>query len=220
MILPNRIEAGVQLARRLTQYAGDEDAMVLALPRGGVPVAYEIARRLKLPLDVFLVRKLGMPGYEELAIGAIADGGLKVVNEATVAAMQVPSSTLDWVAQQEQHELMRRSRAYRDGMPPAHVEDKIVILVDDGLATGASMRVALRALRKQRPKKLVVALPVAPISVYRDLPEADDIVCLLTPEPFYSVGRWYGDFSQTQDEEVRQLLHKAKMHEPAEILQF
>ena len=203
----DRREAGQVLADRLTAYAGRPDVLVLALPRGGVPVAYEVARALGAPLDVFLVRKLGVPGQEELAMGAVATGGVRVLNEQVVGALGIPPSVIEAVAAWQQQELVRRERLYRGDRPPPDVRGRTVILVDDGLATGSTMRAALAALRRQQPARLVVAVPTAAPETCDELrAEADDVVCATTPEPFDSVGLWYEDFSQTTDEEVRELL--------------
>jgi erythromycin esterase-like protein/predicted phosphoribosyltransferase len=203
----NRNEAGRLLAEKLTAYANRADVLVLALPRGGVPVAYEVARALGAPLDVFVVRKLGIPGYEELAMGAVATGGARVLNDQIVQRLGIPQSIIDAVAAREQQELARRERLYRGGRPPPDVRGRTVILVDDGLATGATMRAAIMALRQLQPTWIVVAVPTASPETCEELKaEADDVVCAITPEPFLAVGHWYEDFSQTTDEEVRDLL--------------
>lgn len=203
----DRREAGRLLAQRLGAYKGRADLLVLALPRGGVPVAFEVARELEAPLDVLLVRKLGLPGHEELAIGAVATGGIRVLDEDLLAQFGISEEMLGPIVEREQRELLRRERAYRGAAPPRDVRDKTVILVDDGLATGSSMRAAVLALRQRAPARLVVAVPVAPPSSCTALREqADDVVCARTPEPFAAVGQWYEDFSQTSDEEVRELL--------------
>lgn len=207
----NRFDAGRVLASRLMAYADLPNVLVLALPRGGVPVGYQVSRMLHAPLDVFLVRKLGVPGHEELAMGAIASGGLRVLNPEVVHALHIPQSDIDRVAASERSELNRRDREYRDDLPPIDVRGKIVILVDDGLATGATMRAALLALREQHPAKLIAAVPVAPASTCQELrADADEVVCARTPEPFYGVGAWYQDFAPTSDEEVRQLLRLSR----------
>jgi predicted phosphoribosyltransferase len=209
MIYRDRYEAGRILAGNLTAYANQPNVIVLALPRGGVPVAYEVAQALHAPLDVFLVRKLGLPGHEELAMGAIASGGVRVLNEEVVRVLQVPDDVLETVAATEQQELERRERLYRGDRPPLDVHGKTVILVDDGLATGASMRAAVAALRQMEPARIVVAVPVGSAETCHDLgQEADEVVCASTPEPFRAVGLWYEDFSQTSDEEVRELLER------------
>ena len=212
----DRREAGQVLADTLTAYAGRPDVLVLALPRGGVPVAYEVARALGAPLDVFLVRKLGVPGHEELAMGAVATGGVRVLNDQVVGALGIPPSVIEAVAAWQQQELARRERLYRGDRPPPDVRGRTVILVDDGLATGSTMRAALAALRRQQPARLVVAVPTAAPETCDELrAEADDVVCATTPEPFDSVGLWYEDFSQTTDEEVRELLERAARDERA-----
>jgi len=184
--------------------------LVLALPRGGVPVAYEVAKALKAPLDLFLVRKLGVPGHEELAMGAIASGGVKVINEDIVRYLNIPEEIIDAVAGREQQELKRREHAYRDERPLPDVKDHIVILIDDGLATGSTMRAAAASLRLQNPRRIVVAVPVSsPETCEEFRSEVDEIVCAFTPKYFQGVGLWYGDFSQTTDEEVRELLQRA-----------
>jgi predicted phosphoribosyltransferase len=203
----DRREAGVVLAGRLEQFAGRSDLVVLALPRGGVPVGYEVARALGAPLDVFVVRKLGLPGHPELAMGAIASGGVRVLNEDVLESIPVSQAGIDAVTRTEQLELERRERAYRDGRPLVPVEGRVVILVDDGLATGSTMRAAVLAVRRLHPARVVVAVPVGAWQTCQDLRDvADDVVCAFTPEPFRAVGLWYADFSQTTDAEVRQLL--------------
>jgi len=207
MLFQDRRDAGRQLAAALSEYAGRTDVIVLALPRGGVPVAYEVAKALGAPLDVFLVRKIGVPGHEELAMGAIASGGVRVVNEDVVRELGIPNSLFDAVAADELRELERRERAYRDDRPPPDVRGKTVILVDDGLATGSSMRAAVAALRRLAPAKIVVAVPVAAPEVCSEFQDiSDDVVCAHTPSSFRAVGLWYDDFSQTTDEEVGELL--------------
>src|SRR5258708_32876503 len=203
----NRSEAGRLLAEKLTAYVNRPDVLVLALPRGGVPVAYEVARTLGAQLEVFLVRKLGVPGYEELAMGAVATGEVRVLNDQIVNGLGIPGYVIDAVAAQEQQELARRERLYRGGRPPPDVRGRTVILVDDGLATGATMRAAIMALRQLQPARIVAAIPTASPETCEELKaEVDDIVCAITPEPFLAVGHWYEDFSQTTDEEVRDLL--------------
>jgi putative phosphoribosyl transferase len=210
MIFRDRPDAGRQLAARLKRYADRPDVLVLALPRGGVPVAYEVAKELKAPLDVFLVRKLGVPGHEELAMGAIASGGVRVLNEDIINYLRIPDVVIDAVAAREQRELERRQQAYRDGRPPPDVRDRIVILIDDGLATGSTMRAAAASLRLLKPRRIVVAVPVsAPETCDAIRSEVDEIVCAVTPEHFQGVGLWYDDFSQTSDDEVRELLKRA-----------
>src|SRR5437867_5043041 len=206
----NRTEAGRLLAGRLGQYAGRDDVVVLGLPRGGVPVAYQVARRLGAPLDVFIVRKLGVPGFEELAAGAIASGGVRVLNEDVVRAIPHADEAIEAVTARETAELERREQIYREGRPPPEFHDRIVILVDDGLATGATMRAAVKALRQSGAAKIVVAVPVGPPDTCRELEEeADETICLSTPEFFQAVGQYYEDFSQTSDEDVRELLSQA-----------
>ena len=206
----DRTEAGRLLAEKLREYANRSDVVVLALPRGGVPVAFEVARALNAPLDVFVVRKLGVPGHEELAMGAIASGGVRVLNEDVLRALGISRGVVDLVAEREQRELQRREREYRDGRAPIDIRDRTVILVDDGLATGSSMRVAAIALKQKDPAKIIVAVPVgAPETCAQFESEVDKVVCAAAPEPFRAVGEWYRDFSQTSDEEVRDLLSEA-----------
>jgi putative phosphoribosyl transferase len=214
MIFKDRADAGRRLAARLTRYADSEDVLVLALPRGGVPVAYEVAKALKAPLDIFLVRKLGVPGYEELAMGAIASGGVRVINEDVVRHLNIPGEVIDAVAAEEQQELERRERAYRDNYPPPNVKGRVAILIDDGLATGSTMRAAAASLRMQKPRRIVVAVPVSSPEICDEFrSEVDEIVCAVTPQHFQGVGRWYKDFSQTSDGEVRELLKRAKQQQ-------
>ena len=211
MIFRDRTDAGKQLAARLGEYANHPDVLVLALPRGGVPVAFEVAEALGAPLDIFLVRKLGVPGHEELAMGAIATGGVRVLNEDVVRYLKIPGEVIDAVAIKEQRELERRERAYRGDRPAPEVRGRTVILVDDGLATGSTMRAAATALRKQQPASIIVAVPVsAPQTCDEFRDEVDEIVCAVTPEPFHAVGLWYHDFSQTTDEEVHDLLERSQ----------
>ena len=206
----NRIEAGQQLAKRLTKYANRSDVLVLALPRGGVPVGYEVAQALNAPLDVFVVRKLGVPGYEELAMGAIASGGVRVLNGSVVEGLSIPEDVIDAVAARELRELERRERAYRDDRPAPDVQGRTVILVDDGIATGSTMRAAVGALRQLEAARIVVATPTAALSTVREMrPDVDELVAVMTPADFAGVGQWYEDFSQTTDGEVRELLDKA-----------
>lgn len=207
----DRIEAGRLLGAALARdYGGRSDLLVLGLPRGGVPVAYEVARALDAPLDVFIVRKLGMPGHEEYAIGAIASGGVRVVDEQVVRAYDVAASDVERIAAAEARELARRERLYRDDRPPIDAQGHTVVLVDDGLATGWSMRAAVAAVRQARPRTLVVAVPVAAretVDLLREI--VDDVVALEMPDPFHAVGLWYRDFEQTSDEEVHDLLERA-----------
>jgi len=214
MIFKNRADAGRKLAAKLTRYADREDVLVLALPRGGVPVAYEVAKELKAPLDVFLVRKLGVPRHEELAMGAIASGGVRVINQELINYLGIPDEVIDAIAAIEQRELERRMVAYRDDRPPPEVKNRIVILIDDGLATGSTMRAAAASLRLQKPRRIVVAVPVSsPETCNEFRSEVDEIVCAVTPQHFQGVGLWYDDFSQTSDEEVRELLKRAVQRE-------
>jgi putative phosphoribosyl transferase len=207
----NRNEAGRFLAEQLSAYANRPDTLVLALPRGGVPVAYEVAKALGAPLDVFQVRKLGLPGHEEFAMGAIATGGVRVRNPEVVEYLRVPEEVIDEVTARERQELERQERLYRDGRPALSPRGRVVILVDDGLATGSTMRAAILALRQQQPAKIVVAVPVAAKQTCEELrAEADEVYCGVTPDPFYAVGLWYEDFSQTTDDEVRELLARAE----------
>jgi putative phosphoribosyl transferase len=206
----DRRNAGKRLAELLGAYAHRPDVLVLALPRGGVPVAYEVARALNAPLDVFLVRKLGVPGHEEAAMGAIASGGIRVLNDEVIHALHLPRQVVEEVTAREQRELQRREQLYRDGRPAPDVKGRTVILIDDGLATGATMRAALRALRQQQPARLIVAVPVGARSACRELlGEADEVICARTPEPFFGVGWWYQQFEQTSDQEVHDLLARA-----------
>jgi putative phosphoribosyl transferase len=203
-------QAGVLLAQRLQQYAGQPDVIVLALPRGGVPVGFAIAQALRLPLDILLVRKLGMPGHEEFAIGAIATGGFSVVQTDLLARFGIEASTLDVIVRREQREIERRETLYRAGRPPLPLAGRTVIVVDDGLATGATMQVAIKAVREQHPERVIIAVPVASIEACRELgAQVDDIVCLQTPDPFHAVGAWYQDFTQTTDDEVIDLLDRS-----------
>jgi putative phosphoribosyl transferase len=213
----NRAEAGGLLGERLREYAGRDDVVVLALPRGGVPVASEIARALDAPLDVFTVRKLGVPGHEELALGAIATGGIRVLNMQLIGSLNIPLEWIETIDARERRELERRERAYREGRPPPALAGHTVILVDDGLATGSTMRAAVHAVREQEPTRVVVAVPVADPDVCKALRGvADDVVCLITPEPLRAIGVWYKDFSQTTDGEVRAQLTRARARlEPA-----
>lgn len=213
----DRADAGRRLAELLVAYKGRNDVHVLALARGGIPVGYEISRALEVPLDVFLVRKLGVPGHEELAMGAIAEGGFVYTNENVVHALNIADPIIHEVMLREQDELERRARQYRGEEPPPNVRKKIVLLVDDGLATGASMLVAARAIREMDPMRLVIAVPVAPPETCEILRhEADELVCAMRPPFFTSVGSWYEDFTQTTDEEVQELLSMAKKYAAAQ----
>jgi len=206
----NRREAGWRLASQLDQYVSRPDVIVLALPRGGVPVGFEVAKYLNVPLDVFVVRKLGVPGHEELAMGAIASGGTRVLNKDLIQMLRLRESVVDQVAAHEGQELLRRESAYRAGRPALHVEGKVVILVDDGIATGATMRAAIAALRQLQAGWIIIAAPVIALDSFNVLRgQADDIVAVLAPEDFRGVGQWYEDFSQTTDQEVRELLEEA-----------
>jgi putative phosphoribosyl transferase len=211
----NRVEAGRMLAAWLTHYTGRPDVLVLGLPRGGVPVAYEVARALEASLDLLLVRKLGLPGHEELAMGAIATGGIRVLNPEVVQGLGVPAAVIEKVVAAELQELQRRERVYRGDRPAPQIAGRCVMLIDDGLATGDTMRAAIAAVRQQQPARLVVAVPVVPpatIAVLRQ--EADEVVCPATPEPFFGIGQWYEDFTQVTDDEVRALLRRAQQPQP------
>jgi len=209
MRFKDRAEAGRVLAAYLDRYEDRPDVLVLALPRGGVPVAYEVAQALQAPLDLFLVRKLGVPGHEELAMGAIATGGVIVLNSGVVEGLGIPEEVVGEVAARERQELERRERAYRNGRPPPEVAGRTVILVDDGLATGSTMRAAVEALHRLQPARIVVAVPVGSAETCMGLrAEADEVVCARTPEPFHAVGLWYEDFRPTTDDEVRELLRR------------
>ncbi len=210
MLYRDRRHAGQVLAARLVPTLERADAIVLALPRGGVPVAFEVARALDAPLDLFLVRKLGVPGHEELAMGAIASGGVRVLNHDVVAHLRLGDATIDEVAAREETELQRREDAYRGDRPAALLHGRTVVLVDDGLATGSTMKAAVEAVRLRAPARVVVAVPVAATATCAELRRlADDVVCAATPEPFWAVGQWYDDFTQTTDDEVRDLLARA-----------
>jgi putative phosphoribosyl transferase len=213
----NRTEAGQFLAENLSSYADREDVIVLALPRGGVPVAAEVAKRLNAPLDVFVVRKLGLPGHPELAMGAIASGGARVFNGEVVNALRIPDEVIDAVSAEELIELQRREKAYRAGRPPLELEGKTVIVVDDGVATGSTMLAVISALRQLNAARIVVAAPVAAASTYSEMQRAaDEVAAVILPENFYAVGLWYKDFSQTSDDEVRDLLAQAARRQPVE----
>lgn len=206
-LLRDRTDAGRLLGEQLLAYAGRDDVVVLGLPRGGVPVAAAVARRLGAPLDVLAVSKLGLPGQEELAMGALGSGGASVLNRAVIVAARVPPSVLARAIEEGRAELEREERGYRGDRPQLDLRNRVVILVDDGLATGATMRVAVVAVRTHSPARIVIAIPVAPESTCDLLrAEADEVICLVTPEPFFGVGAWYEDFEQVSDETVRALL--------------
>ena len=210
-VFRDRRDAGRALAKVLAGYAKRPDVTVLALPRGGVPVGFEVARALHAPLDVFIVRKLGVPGHEEYAMGAIASGGVRVVNERAVRLLDIDDATLEAVIRSEQQELERRERLYRDDLPPPDVRGRAALLVDDGLATGSTMLAAVRALHTRRPERIVVAVPIAAAETCEQLrSDADEVICASTPELFRAVGLWYEDFSQTSDDEVRDLLARSR----------
>jgi len=207
----DRSDAGKRLVERLISHAHEPDLIVLALPRGGVPVAAEVAQQLNEPLDVFTVRKLGLPGHEELAMGAIATGGVRVLNNEVMNSLRIPDHVVEQVTGEEYQELQRRERVYRDDLPPPGVGGKTVIVVDDGIATGSTMLAAVSALRKLDAKRIIVAAPVIPRSTYDTLTRyADEVVSVILPIDFYGVGQWYEDFSQTSDNEVRELLEQAR----------
>jgi putative phosphoribosyl transferase len=207
MRFQDRTDAGRWLAKELIAYKDQPDVLVLALPRGGVPVAVEVAEVLHAPLDIFLVRKLGVPGQEELALGAVASGGVRVLNQSLVRSLRISREEIEAVTAAERKELERRQRLYRDDRPAPEIRNRTVILVDDGLATGATMRAAVRALRQQQPARIIIGVPAAsPQTCDEFRNQVDDIVCAITPDPFYSVGMWYRNFSQVSDDEVRALL--------------
>lgn len=216
--LKNRTEAGRLLAGKLSAYADRDDVIVLGLPRGGVPVAFEIATQLRAPLDVFVVRKLGVPWQEELAMGAIATGGVRILNDEVVRAYRISDEEIAPVEGKEKAELERRERVYRGDRPPPDVHGRTVLLVDDGIATGTTIRAGLAALRKLKPARIVVAVAVAPQSTYEELnAEADEVICLLTPDIFHAISLWYEQFTQTTDEEVRELLARAREQKAASV---
>jgi putative phosphoribosyl transferase len=203
----NRTEAGQLLASKLGQYANRSDVLVLGLPRGGVPVAFEVAKALNAPLDICLVRKLGAPGYQETAMGAIASDGVQVLNDDVLTWLRISEPTIEEVAMKELQELKRRDRVYRGNRPSPQISNRVVILVDDGLATGSTMRAAIASIKPQQPQRLVVAIPVAPPATCQELrTEVDEVVCLMTPKLFYAIGHWYENFTQTTDAEVCELL--------------
>jgi predicted phosphoribosyltransferase len=214
----NRTEAGEFLAELLSTYANRDDVIVLALPRGGVPVAAEVAKKINAPLDVFVVRKLGLPGHPELAMGAIASGGVRVFNGEVVNALRISDEVIDAVSGEELIELQRREKAYREGRPPLEVEGKTVIVVDDGVATGSTMLAAVSALRQLNAARIIIAAPVIAASTCREMQRvADEVTAVIIPERFYAVGQWYEDFSQTTDHEVRDLLAQAVRRQPVQV---
>lgn len=210
MYFRNRADAGQVLARRLQQYKNQPDVLILGLPRGGVPVAYEVARELNAPLDVFIVRKLGVPGHEELGMGAIATGGVRTLHEGIIREIGISPQTIEAVSAREQAELERRERLYRGDRPAPTIKGRTIVIVDDGLATGSTMKAAIQAVRQQDPRQVIVAVPTAPSETCEQLKgSADEVVCALTPEPFFAVGGSYADFTQITDEEVRDLIASA-----------
>lgn len=210
MIFEDRVDAGRRLAEKLDAYANRSDVIVLGVPRGGVPVAYEVAAALHAPMDIFLSRKLGVPAQEELAFGAVASGGVRVLDRDLIESVGISNQEIEEITRRVRGELERRERLYRGARPPLDVEGKIAILIDDGIATGSSMRAAIHALRQHKPAQIVVAIPVAPFSTCRKLrSEVDELVCVDMPESFYAIGQFYADFSQVSDEEVTNLLHRA-----------
>jgi len=211
----DRADAGKKLAKKLSEYANRSDVIILALPRGGVPVAFEVAKELNVKMDVFIVRKLGVPGNEELAMGAIASDNIRVLNEDVIRSFQIPQSVIDEVVVNELRELERRERLYRGNRPKPDISGSTVILIDDGLATGATMRAAAAAVKTKNPAKIVIAVPTAASDTCSPFEnEVDKTICVATPEPFYGVGAWYEDFSQTTDKEVCELLNKATKIKP------
>jgi predicted phosphoribosyltransferase len=214
-IFRDRTDAGQKLAQTLMKYRDRPDVIILALPRGGVPVAFEVAKALNVVMDILLVRKLGVPGHEELAMGAIASGGVRILNEDVVRILHLSDDVIDLATARELNELERRERAYRGDRPRPNLRDRIAIIIDDGLATGASMRAAINALRLQQPKRIVVAVPTAsPETCETFEQEVDEIICATTPQPFMGVGMWYRDFGQVTDQEVRELLARAVQRLP------
>jgi putative phosphoribosyl transferase len=216
-IFHDRADAGRALAKQLDGHAGRHDVVVLALPRGGVPVGYHVAEALGAPLDIFVVRKLGTPGHRELAMGAIASGGVRVLNDDVVRWLNIRPEQIESVAREEEQELIRREAAYKAGRPPVSLKDRVVILVDDGLATGSTMKAAVQAVKQHGPSRVIVAVPVGAPETCRDLREyADEVVCVSMPERFSAVGQWYERFDQTSDDEVRVLLTRAaERYEPS-----
>jgi len=210
MIFEDRVDAGQRLAGNLKAYAGRKDVIVLGIPRGGVPVAFEVAKVLKAPLDIFLSRKLGVPGQEELAFGALATGGVRVLDRGLIGELSISEREIARITETVKKELERRERFYRGSRPPIKLEGRTVLLVDDGIATGSSIRAAIEALRQTKPARIVVAVPVAPLHTCNRLrSEVDDLVCICAPESFYAIGQFYGDFSQVTDEEVTELIRRA-----------
>jgi predicted phosphoribosyltransferase len=217
-IFRDRVDAGRKLAQKLMKYKDRPDLMILALPRGGVPVAFEVARALNVPLDILLVRKLGVPGHEELAMGAIASGGVRILNQDVVRILRIADEAIEFATARELQELERRERVYRGDRPRPEIKGRTAIIIDDGLATGASMRAAIAALRAQAPKRIIVAVPTASSETCETFKhEVDEIVCVTTPEPFMGVGFWYHEFEQTTDQEVRELLARAAKWVPTEM---
>jgi putative phosphoribosyl transferase len=213
MVFRNREEAGEMLAKRLRAYANREDVIVLGIPRGGVPVAFEVATALQAPLDIFVLRKLGVPGHKELAFGAIASGGSLVLDRRVIEGLDISDRQIEVVIANERMELERRELAYRDDKPPLEIEGLIAIVVDDGIATGSSMRAGIKALRQLKPARIVVAVPVAPLETCNRLrPEVDELVCVHRPQSFLAIGQFYKDFSQVSDQEVIELLKQADRH--------
>ena len=213
VIFKDRVDAGKILAEKLSKYAA-EKPLVLGLPRGGVPVAFEVAKALKAPLDVYIVRKLGVPGHEELAMGAIATGDVRVLNESVIGPLQISKEAIETETKKEKEELKRRERVYRSGRAPLVVANRTVLLIDDGIATGSTIKAAIAALKKQKAAKIIVGVPVAPSSTIEELKkEVDDLVCVSTPDFFFAISVWYDEFPQTTDEQVRELLEKAETQE-------
>lgn len=207
----SRMQAGELLAYRLAAYTGRPDMIVLALPRGGVPVGFAVANKLEVPLDILLIRKLGLPGQEECAMGAIASGGTRILEDEVLRTLKISDRVIERVAQRELHEIHRREKLYRGHRLAPQLQDRVVILVDDGLAVGSTMQVAVQVVRKANPARVIVAVPVAAPEAYKKLkPKVDEIICMSTPEPFYAVGMWYKNFGQTTDEEVKRLLYEAE----------
>ena len=218
MIFKDRVEAGRRLAEKLKKYAGRHDVIVLGIPRGGVPVAFEVAKALQAPLDIFLSRKLGVPWQEELAFGALTSGGIRVLDWDLIGNLGLPEEEIERITKTVKAELERREHVYRGARPPLQLEGKTALLVDDGIATGSSMRAAIKALKEMKPARVVVAVPVAPLHEYETLPsEVDEMICVYAPEFFYAIGQFYEDFSQTTDEEVKELLRRAAQTTSAQV---